>query len=196
MANATIRIGIIIGTTRPARFGAGRRNGFFVASPSAATPLSSSSTSATFRFRFSMRTNHPVHAPSGNQSARRWAETVSRLDGFVFVVGEYNHSISGALKNALDYLYYEFNRKAATFVAYGNAGGSRAVEHLRGILEELQVADIKHAVHIGPAEFRELRDGGKAFEGYPHLEAAASQALNELVWWAAALKAARENPDP
>src|SRR5690606_41461130 len=75
-----------------------------------------------------------------------WASRMAEFDGYVFVVSEYNHSITGALKNALDYLYTELNNKATGFVSYGSAGGARAVEHLRGILSEMQVAHVRNAV--------------------------------------------------
>lgn len=77
---------------------------------------------------------------------KAWSAKMSEFDGYVFVVSEYNHSITGALKNALDYLSNEFNNKAAGFVSYGAAGGVRAVEHLRGILSEYQVAHVRNQV--------------------------------------------------
>jgi NAD(P)H-dependent FMN reductase len=74
---------------------------------------------------------------------KRWAAKIGSLDGFVFVTPEYNHSTSGVLKNAIDYLYSEWTNKAAGFVSYGSVGGTRAVEHLRLIMGELQVADVR-----------------------------------------------------
>ena len=77
-----------------------------------------------------------------------WSEKIDSLDAFIFVTPEYNHSISGALKNAIDFLYREWNNKAAAFVSYGSAGGVRAVEHLRLILAELQVAGVRSQVFL------------------------------------------------
>ena len=74
---------------------------------------------------------------------KRWAAKIVQADGYVFVTGEYNRSIPGALKNAIDYLYAEWNDKAAGFVGYGAAGGSRAIEHLRGVMAEVQIADVR-----------------------------------------------------
>ncbi len=74
------------------------------------------------------------------------AKKIKSLDAFIFVTGEYNHSLPAVLKNALDYLYVEWNNKAAGFVSYGSAGGSRAVELLRLIMDELQVADVRNQV--------------------------------------------------
>jgi len=78
-----------------------------------------------------------------------WAEKIAEFDGYVFVTPEYNHSTSGALKNAIDYLYKEWNNKAAGFVSYGTAGGTRAVEHLRLVMAELQVATVRAKVPRG-----------------------------------------------
>ncbi|MEA3046544.1 MAG: hypothetical protein QOJ53_876, partial [Sphingomonadales bacterium] len=74
---------------------------------------------------------------------KAWAEKIAGFDAFVFVTPEYNHSTSGALKNAIDYLFREWNDKAAGFVGYGSTGGTRAVEHLRGIMGEIKVADVR-----------------------------------------------------
>jgi NAD(P)H-dependent FMN reductase len=74
---------------------------------------------------------------------KKWAEKIAEADGFIFVAAEYNHSIAGGLKNAIDYLYKEWNNKAVGFVSYGSNGGSRAVEHLRGVSAELQMADVR-----------------------------------------------------
>ena len=79
---------------------------------------------------------------------RAWAAKVAEYDGYVFVAPEYNHSLSGVLKNALDYVYAEWNNKAAGIVSYGSAGGTRAAEHLRLILAELQVADVRAQVTL------------------------------------------------
>src|SRR5438876_5862465 len=88
----------------------------------------------------------PMMRQYEKQSTKDWATKIDQFDGFVFVVAEYNHSITGALKNALDHLGAEFHNKAAGFVSYGAMGGARAVEHLRGILSEFQVAHVRHQV--------------------------------------------------
>lgn len=79
---------------------------------------------------------------------RKWAEKVASFDAYVFVTPEYNHSTSGALKNAIDYLFREWNNKAAGFVSYGTAGGALAVEHLRAILAEVMVATVRAHVKL------------------------------------------------
>ena len=77
-----------------------------------------------------------------------WAQKIASLDGFVFVTPEYNHSTSAALKNAIDFLYREWNNKAAGFVSYGTVGGIRAVEHLRVVLAEVQIATVRDQVAL------------------------------------------------
>lgn len=133
----------------------------------------------------------PLRAPPKNEVARRWARKLAELDAFVFVTGEYNHSIPASLKNALDYVYAEWNRKAAAFVAYGSVGGARAVEQLRLMLVELQIAPIRSAVHIGRPDFIDVLMNGKTLDDLPHLAQAAELMLDNLIWWAAALRAAR-----
>ena len=75
-----------------------------------------------------------------------WAAKIASFDGYVFVTPEYNHGISGALKNAIDFLYREWNNKVAGFVSYGGAGGARAVEQLRLVMAELQIANVRTQV--------------------------------------------------
>ncbi|BCJ67271.1 hypothetical protein GCM10009779_04940 [Polymorphospora rubra] len=81
-----------------------------------------------------------------NEHTRQWAQEVASFDGFVIVTPEYNHSTSGVLKNALDYLFAEWNNKAVGFISYGAHGGVRAVEHLRVMAGELMMADVRAQV--------------------------------------------------
>ena len=133
----------------------------------------------------------PLREPSKNEVAQRWARKVGELDGFVFVTGEYNHGIPAVLKNALDHVYAEFNRKPATFVGYGNAGGARAIEQLRLMLVELQVAPLRGAVHLSREQFIGILLDGKTFADFAPLEQAGEAMLRELTWWAEALRAGR-----
>ncbi|WP_313587197.1 NAD(P)H-dependent oxidoreductase, partial [Exiguobacterium sp.] len=89
--------------------------------------------------------------------AAAWSKDVAAQDGFVFIVQEYNHSIAASLKNALDYLRVEWNNKAAGIVSYGSVGGARAAEHLRGILGELLIADVR--VHPALSLFTDFENG-------------------------------------
>jgi NAD(P)H-dependent FMN reductase len=134
----------------------------------------------------------PLREPSKNEVVQRWARKVGELDGFVFVTGEYNHGIPAVLKNALDHVYAEFNRKPATFVGYGNAGGARAIEQLRLTLIELQVAPLRGAVHLSREQFMGMLLDGKSFADFASLGRTGEAMLSELVWWAEALRAGRE----
>ncbi len=133
-----------------------------------------------------------------NEVAKKWTNKIGEADGYIIVTAEYNHGYPAVLKNALDYIFKEWNRKAVGFVSYGNAGGARAVEQLRQVVIELQMVPIRNSIHIpseiylavmnekipvNPQLFRSLREGRAdrvvAF-------------LNELSWTAEALKSARE----
>jgi NAD(P)H-dependent FMN reductase len=134
-------------------------------------------------------------APSEDPRAVAWQEKLAGYDGFVFVVAEYNHSITGALKNALDQAYKEWNRKPMAAVAYGGVGGARAVEHLRLIGVELQMVPLRNAVHIGGSDFIKVSPMGEnapMSEIEDHLEGSLDGLLEELVWWTKATKAARD----
>ncbi|MDH7484146.1 MAG: NAD(P)H-dependent oxidoreductase [Spirochaetales bacterium] len=119
---------------------------------------------------------------------KRWSEKISSFDGFVFVTPEYNHATSGALKNAIDYLYTEWNNKAASFVGYGSMGGARAIENLRLIMAELQVADVRAAVYL--SLFTDF-ENFSVFKPLPNRETELTTMLNQLVAWAGAMKTIR-----
>jgi NAD(P)H-dependent FMN reductase len=130
--------------------------------------------------------------PSQNPVAQLWQQKVAEFDGYIFVTAEYNHSIPAVLKNALDYASPEWNKKAAGFVGYGAVGGSRAVEHLRLIAAELQLATIRTGVYIQGADFMAVWKEGKDVKDIPHLQPNVKEMLDQLVWWTRALKAARD----
>ncbi|MCF3972807.1 NADPH-dependent FMN reductase [Paracoccus salsus] len=133
--------------------------------------------------------------PSEDQRAVAWQKKLAGYDGFVFVVAEYNHSITGALKNALDQAYKEWNRKPLAALGYGGVGAARAVEHLRLIGIELQMVPLRNAIHIGGGDFMKVSPMGEnapMSEIEDHLEGGLDGMLDELVWWTNATKAARE----
>ena len=117
-----------------------------------------------------------------------WNEKLANLDGFVFIVQEYNHSISGALKNALDFAREGWNNKAAGIVSYGSVGGARAAEHLRGILGELAVADVR--THPALSLFTDF-ENGQTFKPAEMHEETVGQMLEQVVSWSTALKTVR-----
>ncbi|MDR6550202.1 NADPH-dependent FMN reductase [Paenibacillus qinlingensis] len=117
-----------------------------------------------------------------------WNEKLNSLDGFVFIVSEYNHSISGALKNALDLAREAWNNKAAGIVSYGSTGGARAAEHLRGILAELLVADVR--VHPTLSLFTDFENYTTFKPADLHLTNVTGM-LDQLIAWSGALKTIR-----
>ena len=136
-------------------------------------------------------------APSQNAEAVRWQNKISEFDGYIFVVAEYNRAITGVLKNALDQAYINWNNKAFGAVGYGSVCGARAVENLRTIGIELQMASTRSAVHIAGADFMAVHPGYGGTKTLTEIEGAignsAKDMLNQLVWWGNATKNARED---
>lgn len=131
----------------------------------------------------------PLFAQYSRKHTKAWSDKVASFDAYVFVTPEYNHSTSGALKNAIDYLYREWNNKAAGLVSYGgHAGGARAVEHLRLILAEVTVATVRAQVLL--TLFTDF-ENFKAFKPGPQREKELHAMLDQLVAWGAALRALR-----
>ena len=126
-----------------------------------------------------------------NEVVKKWTAEIARSDGFVFVTPEYNYGPSAVLKNALDWVYPEWNRKAAAFVSYGSAMGARGIQQLRLTAIELQLAPIRSSVYIPVATLWAHFQGGDVDAGLTELEATAKTMLDDLLWWTAALKAAR-----
>jgi NAD(P)H-dependent FMN reductase len=182
------RIGIIIGSTRPGR------NGEAVAQW--AFELASKRSDAQFELvdlaDFSLPLLDEGMPPAMGQYSqphtKAWSSKISSFDGFVFVTPEYNRSTSGALKNAIDFLYQEWTNKAAGFIGYGSNGGTRAVESLRLIMGELQVADVRNQVALGlMTDFTNYR----SFTPQAYQEASLTAMLDQVVAWSAALRPLR-----
>jgi NAD(P)H-dependent FMN reductase len=135
-----------------------------------------------------------IFAEYRHPHTRRWADTVAAFDGFVFVTPEYNHSVPAALKNAIDYLFAEWNDKAAGFVSHGVHGGTRAVEHLRLALAEVKVAGVRSQVALSAFTDFVIDDptqpGSIAPE--PRHEPTLWELLDELVAWSRALRSVRD----
>ncbi len=124
-----------------------------------------------------------------HEHTKDWAEQIDQYDGFIFVTPEYNHSTSAALKNALDYLYAEWNNKACAFVGYGSLGGARAVEHLRAITSELQLAHVRQQVALSLyQDWEDFTD----FRPAPQNEEALDTLFDQLESWAEALQTVRD----
>ncbi len=135
--------------------------------------------------------DEPMPPSMGNYQhdhTKRWSKTIASYDGFVFVTPEYNHSIPGALKNAIDFVYNEWNNKAAGFVSYGSTGGARAVEHLRGIMSEVQVADVR--AHVSLSMYTDF-ENWSVLKPDPRHEQQLTVLLDQLVAWSRAMQGVR-----
>ena len=136
-----------------------------------------------------------AYMPSSSPAAVAWQKKVAGFDGYIFVVAEYNHSVTGALKNALDQAYVEWAHKPMAAIAYGSMGGARALEHLRCIAVELQMVPVRNAVHIGGGDFWKVHPGMGGSGNLADIEGAilpsAKLTLDDVVWWAKATMAAR-----
>jgi NAD(P)H-dependent FMN reductase len=126
-----------------------------------------------------------------NEVVQRWTAAIAQSDCFVFVTPEYNYGPAAVLKNAIDWVYPEWHRKAACFVSYGSAMGVRGVQQLRQTVIEIQLAPIRSSVHIPVATLLAHYQGGDVEAGLAELEAPAEAMIDDLLWWTAALKKAR-----
>jgi NAD(P)H-dependent FMN reductase len=189
-----LKIAVIIGSTRPTRFADGPAQWILKQAKARGDMDVELVDLRDYALPFFDEMVSNMWMPSKNAEAIRWQQTVAKYDGYIFVVAEYNHSITGVLKNALDQAYKEWNRKPFTAIGYGGAGAARAIEHLRSIAIELQMVSTHAAVHIGGGDFMAVHPmfGKKPIEEIePNLLPSAKTALDELVWWAKATTAAK-----
>lgn len=184
------RIGIIIGSTREGRFGEKPAHWIHEIARQRTDLDAELIDLRDHPLPFFEEPMSPAWGPVQNEAAQRWGAKLAALDGLIVVTPEYNHGPTAVLKNAMDYAYKEFIRKPIGFVGYGGVGAARAVEQLRLVAIELQMAPVRNAVHIGMVEFLGIWQQGKRFEDFPHLTQAAAGLLDDMVWWARALKAA------
>ena len=130
----------------------------------------------------------PALGQYAHEHTKAWSRLVDQYDGFLFVLPQYNWGYPAVLKNALDFLYREWNNKAAGFVSYGGAGGARAVEHLRLVMSELMVATVRAQVMLSLiTDFEKFT----TFKPLPQREAELATVLDQVVSWARALKMVR-----
>lgn len=134
--------------------------------------------------------------PTQNPVAVKWQEKLASFDGFIIVTAEYNRSIPGALKNAIDWAYKPFIKKAVAYVSYGSVGGARAVEHLRNIMVELQAVSVRQGIHIGGSDFMPIMMGQKSWDDVKGgFDGFVPDLLENLVWWTNASRSAREGDE-
>jgi NAD(P)H-dependent FMN reductase len=183
------RIGIILGSTRP------NRNGEQVARwvyDNASLRDDAEFELVDLRDYPLPHLDEPLPPSMGqyqNEHTKAWSEKIASFDGFVIVTPEYNHGTSGVLKNAIDYLYAEWNNKAVGFVSYGAVGGARAAEHLRLVAGELQMADVRQQVTLSLiTEFENF----SVFKPGEYNRAALETLLDQVIAWSAALAPLRQ----
>lgn len=187
---APLRIGIILGSTRPGRLGEQVARWALEQAVARGDAQYELIDLADFALPHLDEALPPSLGQYANEHTKAWSAAIASFDGFVIVTPEYNHSTSGALKNALDYLYGEWNNKAVGFVSYGaNASGARAVEHLRLIVGELQMADVRQQVAIS---LHNDFEGFAVMKPVPHHEAPFATMLDQLLAWSTALRSVRE----
>jgi NAD(P)H-dependent FMN reductase len=191
---AKVKIAIIISTTRAARFGDKPAKWIHEIASQRSDLTVEIVDLRDFPMPFFDEVASNAWVPSQNEVAQRWQRKVAEFDGYIFVTAEYNRGVPAVLKNALDYAYPEWNKKPAAFVGYGSVGAARAVEQLRLIAIELQMAPTRTGVHIQGADFMAVWKGGQSIAGIGYLQQNATDMLDQLVWWTKALKIAREQP--
>jgi NAD(P)H-dependent FMN reductase len=183
-----LKIAIILGSTRPGR------NGKAVADW--VVDKAEARTSADYELVDLIdyplpHLDEPIPPAAGQyvgEHTKAWAAKIGSYDGFIFVTPEYNHSTSGVLKNAIDYLHAEWNNKAAAFVSYGGLGGARAIEHLRAICSELQIAHVRQQLSF--SMFTDFENFSSFTPGPQHADAA-NALFDQLESWTRAMNTVR-----
>lgn len=128
-----------------------------------------------------------------NETVLKWDAKIAEADAFIIIAPEYNHGYTAVLKNALDYAYQQWNNKPVGFVSYGGVGGARAIEQLRQVAVELQLAPIRNSIHLPWATYMDVVNAKDDFLSvFAPLEKSKEGFLTQLEWWAMALQAARE----
>lgn len=190
-----LKIAVIISSTRPTRFGDIPAQWILEKANERAELDAEIVDIRDFDLPFFDEMASNAWMPSQNANAIKWQNKISEYDGYIFVTAEYNRAITGALKNALDQAYTNWNKKVFGAVGYGSVGGARAVENLRTIGVELQMVSTRSAVHIAGADFMSVHPGFGGTKSLNDLEASignsAKEMLDQLTWWGQATKAAR-----
>lgn len=183
-----IRIAIILGSTRPGRVGEAVARWVYDLAKKRTDAEIELIDLKTFDLPLLDEGAPPSMARYEHEHTRIWSAKIDSFDGFIFVTPEYNHGTSAALKNAIDYLYREWNNKAAGFVGYGSSGGVRAVEHLRLVMGELQVADVRAQVMLSLyTDFENF----SVFKPASHHEKSVNTLFDQVVAWATAMQSLR-----
>lgn len=194
-----LKIGIIISSTRASRFGDKPAQWILEKANERPEIDAEIVDLRDFDLPFFDEVASNAWVPSQNANAVKWQNKISEFDGYIFVIAEYNRAITGALKNAIDQAYTNWNGKTFGAVGYGTVGAARAIENLRTIGVELQMASTRSAVHIGGSDFFAVHPLGQQNKPMSDIEGSvgpsAKDMLDQLIWWGQATKAARQNDE-
>ena len=184
-----LRVAIIIGSTRPGRKGDAVAKWVYEISQKRSGAEFELVDIKDFNLPLLDEPMSPMMGQYTHEHTKKWSEKIGSFDAYVFVTPEYNHGTSGALKNAIDYLYKEWVNKAAGFVGYGGAAGVRAVENLRLVMGELQVADVR--AQVGLSLFTDF-ENFSVFKPAPQHEKSVNTMFDQVIAWGGALKTLRK----
>jgi NAD(P)H-dependent FMN reductase len=189
-----LRVGLIVGSTRVNRF-ADRPVQWLIEGASARPDLGLAVLDLRdIRLPFFSEPAPPSYTNGTytQPEAEAWRKRVGEFDAFVATVAEYNHGPTAVLKNAFDSAFLEWQRKPIAFVGYGGVGAARAIETLRDVVIELQMAPIRHEVNIAMEPYLGILKGGRSLRDYDYLVESRELMFDHLVWWGEALKTARQ----
>ena len=184
-----LRIAIIIGSTRPGRNGEAVGKWVYEIAQKRTDSEFELVDIKDFDLPLLDEPMSPIMGQYSKPHTKAWAARIGSFDGYVFVTPEYNHGVPGALKNAIDFLFREWNDKAAGFVSYGGAGGARAVEQLRLVLAEVQMATVRNQVLL--SMFNDF-ENFSVFKPDSRHEKSVNEMLDQVIAWGGALKTLRE----
>lgn len=184
-----LKIAIITGSTRPTRISQKVAEWVYCIAEDQSNAIFELVDIADYNLSMFDESLPPILGEYKYKHTKIWAKKIAEFDGFIFVTPEYNHSITGALKNAIDFVYRVWNNKSAGFVSYGATGGLRAVEHLRLILSEVQIAHVRTQVSLSLySDF----DNFNSISPRPFQIQALREMFEQVVLWAHAFKIIRE----
>lgn len=191
----TMTVSVIVGSTRPSRFAAEPARWILEHLHRRPQVTARLLDLKDFTLPFFEESVTPIALGDSryeHETVVRWSEAIEESDAFVIVSPEYNHGYPGVLKNALDYLYREWNRKPVAFVGYGGVGGARVIQQLRQVAVELQMVPVRNAVHLPLPPLLAHIQGGDVREELAKEDTKADQMLDDLLWWTATLKTGRQ----
>ena len=192
-----LNVGLIVGSTRPNRFADAPVQWLLEGAAARSDLRLTVLDLRDYRLPFLNEPAPPAYTGGvyAEPEAQAWGRRIGEFEAFVATVAEYNHGPTGVLKNAFDSAFLEWQRKPIAFVGYGGVGAARAIESLRGVVIELQMAPIRHEVNIAMEPYLGIVRDGRSLNDYDYLVQSRETMFDHLVWWGEALKAARQRTD-